>query len=74
MINVECRKGGPLVVWTVNCVCEQPNKHLEPFRARRARIGSKIKLRAGCCLTDWRKARPALLQKDMVEVRDECKP
>jgi tryptophanyl-tRNA synthetase len=68
MINIECRKAG---IGCVDCklrFANNLNKHLEPFRARRAELVSKSGY-VSDVLNDGAKRARIIAEKTMVEVR-----
>jgi len=69
MVNVECRRAG---IGCVDCkmlFAKNLNKHLEPFRAKRAEIASQPD-HVSDVLNDGAKRARAMAQKTMVEVRE----
>jgi tryptophanyl-tRNA synthetase len=69
MINVECRKAG---IGCVDCkkrFAANLNKHLEPFRAKRAELAAKPDYVTDV-LNDGGKRARAIAQQTMVEVRE----
>jgi tryptophanyl-tRNA synthetase len=69
MINVECRKAG---IGCVDCklrFANNLNKHLEPFRARRAELEAKSNY-AQDVLDDGARRARVIAEKTMEEVRD----
>ena len=69
MINKECRVAG---IGCVDCkkrFAANLNKHLEPFRAKRAELASKPDYVADV-LTDGAKRARAIAQQTMAEVRE----
>jgi tryptophanyl-tRNA synthetase len=69
MINAECRKAG---IGCVDCkkrFAESLNKHLEPFRAKRAEIGRNPDT-VWDVLHDGAKRARAIAEKTMVDVRE----
>ncbi len=68
MVNVECRRAGIGCVECKMLLAKNLNKHLEPFRAKRAEYASKPDLVAGI-LDDGAKRARVIAQKTMEEVR-----
>jgi tryptophanyl-tRNA synthetase len=68
MVNVECRRAGIGCVECKMLYAKNLNKHLEPFRAKRAELASKPNLVADI-LDDGAKRARAIAQKTMEEVR-----
>jgi tryptophanyl-tRNA synthetase len=69
MIDVECRRAG---IGCVDCkkrFAANLNRHLEPFRARRAELASKPDYVTGV-LNDGGKRARLIAQKTMQEVRE----
>jgi tryptophanyl-tRNA synthetase len=69
MVNVECRRAG---IGCVDCkllYANNLNKHLEPFRAKRAELASKGSY-VQDVLDDGSKRARAIAQKTMAEVRE----
>jgi tryptophanyl-tRNA synthetase len=69
MINTECRKAG---IGCVDCklrFANNLNKHLEPFRAKRAELASNPK-NIQAILNDGAKRARAIAEQTMVEVRE----
>ena len=69
MVNVECRRAG---IGCVDCkkrLAANMNKHLEPFRARRAELAAKPEDIQNI-LTDGGKRARAIAQQTMAEVRE----
>jgi tryptophanyl-tRNA synthetase len=72
MINTECRKAG---IGCVDCkkrFAANLNKHLEPFRAKRAELAAKPDY-VNDVLNDGAKRARAIAQQTMVEVREAIK-
>lgn len=72
MINTECRKAG---IGCVDCklrFAANLNKHLEPFRAKRAELAAKNDYVADV-LSDGAKRARVIAQQTMVEVREAMK-
>ena len=69
MVNVECRRAGIGCVDCKKLFAANLNKHLEPFRARRAELASKPDYVTDV-LNDGAKRARAIAQKTMVEVRE----
>src|SRR5574341_246430 len=68
MVNVECRRAGIGCVECKTLLAKNLNKHLEPFRAKRAELASKPNLVADV-LNDGAKRARKIARKTMEEVR-----
>ena len=69
MVNVECRRAG---IGCVDCkmlFAKNLNKHLEPFRAKRAELASQPDYAADV-LADGAKRARVIAQQTMAEVRE----
>jgi len=69
MVNVECRRAGIGCVDCKKLFAANLNKHLEPFRAKRAELASKPDYVTDV-LNDGAKRARAIAQKTMEEVRE----
>ncbi len=69
MVNVECRRAGIGCVDCKKLFAANLNKHLEPFRAKRAELASKPDYVTDV-LNDGAKRARAIAQQTMVEVRE----
>jgi len=69
MVNVECRRAGIGCVECKTLYAKNLNKHLEPFRAKRAELASKPDL-VPDVLNDGAKRARAIADKTIAEVRD----
>jgi len=69
MVNVECRRAGIGCVDCKKLFATNLNKHLEPFRAKRAELASKPDYVTDV-LNDGAKRARAIAQQTMVEVRE----
>ena len=69
MVNVECRRAGIGCVDCKKLFAANLNKHLEPFRAKRAELASKPDYVTDV-LNDGAKRARAIAQKTMAEVRE----
>lgn len=69
MVNVECRRAGIGCVECKTLFAKNLNKHLEPFRARRAEFASKPDA-VSDVLNDGAKRARKIAQKTMEEVRE----
>ncbi|MBI3740123.1 MAG: tryptophan--tRNA ligase, partial [Chloroflexi bacterium] len=69
MVNVECRRAGIGCVECKTLYAKNLNKHLEPFRAKRAELASKPDL-VPDVLNDGAKHARAIADKTIAEVRD----
>jgi len=69
MVNVECRRAGIGCVDCKNLFAANLNRHLEPFRAKRAELASKPDY-VSDVLTDGAKRARLIAQQTMVEVRE----
>ncbi len=69
MVNVECRRAGIGCVDCKKLFAANLNKHLEPFRARRAELGSKPDY-VSDVLNDGAQRARIIAEKTMVEVRE----
>jgi tryptophanyl-tRNA synthetase len=68
LVNVECRRAGIGCVECKMLFAKNLNKHLEPFRAKRAELASKPELLADILNNGAKRAR-AIARKTMEEVR-----
>ncbi len=69
MVNVECRRAGIGCVECKTLYARNLNKHLEPFRAKRAELASQPDL-VSDVLNDGAKRARAIADKTMAEVRE----
>ena len=69
MVNTECRRAGIGCVECKALYAKNLNKHLEPFRAKRAELASKTEY-VNDVLTDGAKRARAIAAKTMGEVRE----
>jgi tryptophanyl-tRNA synthetase len=69
MVNVECRRAGIGCVDCKKLFAANLNKHLEPFRAKRAELASKPNYVTDV-LNDGAKRARAIAQQTMAEVRE----